>query len=467
MVVLEGINIMSYRKILVISAILLLVSCEKKTDQIIEEVVAVVNGVPIIKSEMVRRIELTAIPGIHKHKDRNKRALDMLIDELTLSQLAKERGLEDSPDYKEAIKFIEQQSLIRELFFEEIRTNAAPDSQIIDLALRKSLIRMTVKTLVTEDENIAENWIKFKKSGGNFKDLLKESEGDSMIRIGGSSFHWGDGTAPFQVEISAYQTAVGEMSGILKLPNGFAVLYVEHASQDIILTPYQVSIKHSQVKEVLQARMESVLADDYVSKLMKPVTVKQKGDGLEAVIKFIERRLELNEDDESPLSQIMNEELTISDDIDLSLPVIKTPDFMWDGHDVTVMLRNYNYPIDKSSRASLRKTMTDFLKSSVTDHYLAVRAKQIGLQSADRVKEDVKMWSTYFLSIKGLGSFANEDSTLNKEGIIRQVKALRDMAEIEIKHDYLDRIELTGIPMITVWNNRFNQHLAVPPLMKY
>ena len=117
MVVLEGINIMSYRKILVISAILLLVSCEKKTDQIIEEVVAVVNGVPIIKSEMVRWIELTAIPGIHKHKDRNKRALDMLIDELTLSQLAKERGLEDSPDYKEAIKFIEQQSLIRELFF--------------------------------------------------------------------------------------------------------------------------------------------------------------------------------------------------------------------------------------------------------------------------------------------------------------------------------------------------------------
>ena len=48
--------------------------------------------------------------------------LDMLIDELTLSQLAKERDFESSPDYKEAIEFIEQQSLIRELFFEKIRT---------------------------------------------------------------------------------------------------------------------------------------------------------------------------------------------------------------------------------------------------------------------------------------------------------------------------------------------------------
>jgi len=163
----------------------------------------------------------------------------------------------------------------------------------------------------------------------------------------------------------------------------------------------------------------------------------------------------------------MNEELTVSDDADLSLPVIKTPDFIWNGYDVKVLLKKYNYPIDKNSRASLRKTMTGFLKSSITDHYLAARAKQIGLQSAERVKEDVKMWSTYFLSLKGLSTFAKEDSTLDKEGVKNRVKALRETAQIEVKHDFLESIELTGIPMIVVWNNRFNQHLAVPPLMKY
>ncbi len=446
---------------------LLFVSCEKPSDPIIGDVIAVVNGVPITKREMVRRIELTPVLGIHKHKDRNKRALDMLIDELTLSQLAKERGFEDAPDYKEAIEFIEQQSLIRELFFEKIRTNAVPDSQTIDLALRKSLIRMTVKTLVTEEKNIADKWIKFIKSGGMFNDLIKESESDSRIRIGGSSFHWGDGTAPFLVEKTTYQTAVGKTSGILKLPNGFAIIYVEHAAQDIILSPYEVSIKRSQVKEVLQARKESVIADDYVAKLMKSVTVKQKGDGLEAVIKFIEKRLELNEDDESPLSQILNEELSVTDNVNLSLPVINTPDFIWNGHDVTVLLRNFNYPIDKSSRASLRKTMTEFLKSAVTDHYLALRAENLGLQSAERVKEDIKMWGTYFLSLKGLSTFAKKDSTLDKEGVKSRVKALRETAQIEIKHNILEGIELTGIPMIVVWNNRFNQHLAAPPLMKY
>ena len=447
---------------------MLSVSCEKKADTIIEEVIAVVNGATITKREMIRRIELTAVLGIHKYKDRNKRVLDMLIDELILSQYGKEQGFEDSPDYKEAIEFIEQQSLIRELFFEEIRTNAAPDSRIIDLALKKSLIRMTVKTIVTEEKNIADKWTKFIKSGGNFSDLLKESESDTRIQIGGSSFHWGDGTAPFPVEKAAYQTAVGGMSGILKLPNGYAILYVENAAQDIILSPYEVSIKQLQVKEVLKARMESVLADDYVIKLLKSVTVKQKGEGLEAVINFIQRRLELNEDDETPLAKIMNKELTLSDENDLFQPVIMTTDFIWNGHDITVLLRNYNYPIDKSSRASLRKSMAEFLKSSVTDHYLAERAKQVGLRSAERVKEDVKMWSTYFLSIKVLSEFATDDSTMNdREAVVRKVKALREVARIEVKNDYLKKIELTGIPMIVVWNNRFNQHLAVPPLMKY
>ncbi len=210
------------------------------------------------------------------------------------------------------------------------------------------------------------------------------------------------------------------------------------------------------------------MADDYVTKLMKPITVKQKGDGLEAVIKFIERRLELNKDDESSLAQIMNEELTLSDDIDLSLPVIKTPGFVWSGNDVAALLRNYNYPINKSSRTLLRKTMTEFLKSAVTDHYLAARAEQHGLQSAERVREDVRIWSRYFLSLKGLSAFADHDSTQNdRETVVRQVKALRARAQIEINHDFLESIALTGIPMIAVWKNRFNQHLAAPPLMNH
>ncbi len=459
---------MSYRKSLVILLLFLLTACAKKTDPLPGEVVAVVNGVTITKREMIKRIELTPIPGIHRHKERNKRALDMLIDELTLSQWAVAQGFDESPDYKEAVAFIEQQALIRELFFEEIRSNAAPDSLKIDLALRKSMLRLTVQTLVTDDKEIADEWRKLINSGKIFKDLAEDYKTDPRIKITGLSFHWGDGTVPIKIEDEAYRIRVNETSTVLKLPKSFAILYVENVAQDVFLTPYDVSKKQSQIKEVLRARKETVLANEYVTKLMNPITVEQKGDGFEAVVKFIEKRLELNENDELPLAQIMNEELTPSDDIDLSLPVIKTLGFVWNGNDVAVLLRNYNYPINKSSRASLSKTMTDFLKNAVTDHYLAARAEQVGLLSAERVKEDVQMWSRYFLSVKGISAFVDHDSTLNdREAIARQVKALRERAQIEINHDFLESIELTGIPMIAVWKNRFNNHLAAPPFVHY
>ena len=458
---------MSYRKSLLLLLLLSLASCAKKTDPLPDEVVAVVNGVPITKREMVRRTELTPILGFHRHKERSKRALDMLIDELTLSQWAASKGFEDSPDYKEAVAFIEQQALIRELFFVEIRSNAEPDSLKIDLALRKSMVRLSVQTLVTESKDVADKWSELIKSGEMFTDLAEDNETDSGIKIKSWSFHWGDGIVPIQVENAAYLTNVGEMSTVIKLPNSFVILQVENMVQDVFLTPYDVSKKKSQIKEVLRARKETILANEYVSELMEPITVQQMGDGLESVVKFIQKRMELNENDELPLPQIMNEELALSDDIDLSPPVVKAPGFAWNGNDVMALLRNYNYPINKSSRASLHNTMTDFLKSAVTDHYLAERAEYKGLQTAERVKEDVQMWSRYFLSLKGLRAMADNDSTMNDREIARQVKALRESAEIKINHDFLKSIELTGIPMVAVWKNRFNQHLAVPPLIQY
>lgn len=456
------------RKSLAMLLFLLLFACAEESEKLVNDVVAVVNGVPITKREMVRRIELTAIPGIHRHKNRNKRALDMLIDELTLSQWATEQGFEDSPNYKEAVAFIEQQAMIRELFFEEIRRNAVPDSQNIDLALKKSMVRLTVQTLVTENKDVADKWSELINSGKTFKDLMEDYEVNDGKKIKSWLIHWGDGTVPIQVENAAYEIGVDETSTVIKLDNSFVILHVENAAQDVILTPYDVIKKQSQIKEVLRARKETVLANEYVSKLMQPITVQQKGEGFEAVVKFIERRLELNKNDELPLAQIMNEELTLSDDLDLSLPVIKTPDFVWNGKDVAVLLRNYNYPINKSSRASLSKTMTDFLKSAVTDHYLAARAEQNGLQSAERVKGDVQIWSRYFLSLKGLSALTDTDSTRNdKEAIAKQVKALREGAVIEINHDLLESIELTGIPMLTVWKNRFSKHLVAPPLVQF
>ena len=70
-------------------------SCTRKKDQIAPETLALVNGVPITKEELVKRLELTPLPEFHKKGGRNKRALNLLIDELVVSQWAQEQGLGD------------------------------------------------------------------------------------------------------------------------------------------------------------------------------------------------------------------------------------------------------------------------------------------------------------------------------------------------------------------------------------
>ncbi len=146
----------------------------KRADDPSQHEIAVINGASITKEELIRRLELTPLPEFHKPGGRNKRALNLLIDELVVSQWAKGQGLEDSPGYKEAIDFVKQQAMTRELFFEEIRNRAEPDPQQNEEILPKSLQRVTVDVLFTRDESTADEWNQELQQGASFDEVVKD-----------------------------------------------------------------------------------------------------------------------------------------------------------------------------------------------------------------------------------------------------------------------------------------------------
>lgn len=445
--------------------ILIMGSCSKKRDQIAPETLALVNGVPITKQELVKRVELTPLPEFHKKGGRNKRALNLLIDELVVSLWAQEQGLDDSTDYKEMLGFVKQQALIRELFFEEIRAQADPDSEQVRQALEKSIQQLTVLTLFTEDENIAEEWRKALRSGEIFDDLVKETKGNPFVRIDSLSFHWGDGTVPIDIEKIAYRLEPGKPSELLKLDNGFGIIAVVNKVQDIILTPYDISSKWQQVKQVLRARNESRLANEYVDRLLTHLNITQKATGFIAVTRYLEEKMTSDSKGLLQLPLVQNEEYQFPD---LDLTVLKTPDFSWTGKDVLKILRKYNFPINTENSKAMQKSLTRFLKVAVRDHYLSQRAKQLGLESKKRVREDVQMWGRYFLYMKGIYAFTAGDSALkNINTVANRISELRANAEITINNNLLENIELTGIPMVVFWNNDLSRQLAVPPLIEF
>ena len=117
----------------------------KRADDPSQHEIAVINGASITKEEFIRRLELTPLPEFHKPGGRNKRALNLLIDELVVSQWAKGQGLEDSPGYKEAIDFVKQQAMIRELFLDRKSTRLNSSHKPISYAVFRLKKKMKKK----------------------------------------------------------------------------------------------------------------------------------------------------------------------------------------------------------------------------------------------------------------------------------------------------------------------------------
>ena len=449
-------------------ATFLIISCAEKTAPLPAQTVAHVNGVPITKEELVIRLELTILPEFHELKGRNNQVLDILIDELVVSEWAENEGLTASPDYQEALDFVKQQALIRELFFEVFRKSAEPDSENIQLAVLKSTRQLSIQTLYTENHAISEMWRQSIHAGKTFTDLVNESTDNPFIHVNNSSFHWGDGTVPISIENIAYQLELGESSDLLELNNVYLIFAVRSMEQDVIITEYEYSLKWQRIKQVLQARTELRLANEYVDRYLTPLGITQRATGFLEISRYIEARLGIISEDTLPHPPLPGNEINIRKNYNLELPVVETPDYTWTGRDVLSILRKYNFRINSKSSKTLRATLTRFLKAAVRDQYLAERAKQLGLESKQRVESNVQMWARYFLYQQGVKTFAERDTTLTLPAMIAdKITELRSAAHITINQELLDSIESTGIPMVAFWNGDITRQLAVPPLAEF
>jgi parvulin-like peptidyl-prolyl isomerase len=442
--------------------------CTREPEAWTDDVVARVNGTPITKSELVRRAELTPSPGFHRPGQRNRQVLDILIDEMVVSRWAEANDLDKDPDYRSALDFVRKQALIRELYFDQIRTRAAPDTQAVEEALRQSLYRVSTRFLFTSDEQIAQAWREALRERKPFERLTEEWQDEPAVRSGDQSFHWGDGTVPPPVEEAAYRLAPGEVSGVIQLPTGFVVVAVQHRVQDVIPTPYDRAQRRDRVRQVLQARQETVLANRYVDQLLTPLGITQKAQGFQAMLDFLMVNTNFTDHDSVVSVADYNTELPRAEGYELSLPVVVTPDFTWDGREVLSLLRNYHYPLATGNRKELQADLTRFLKIAVRDHYLAERALELGLETRSRVQRDLATWGRYFLFLKGVSAFRHRAGETTGDTLVADwLDRLREQSRIEINSPLLRSINLTGIPMLTVWNTDVGKQLVVPPLLSF
>ncbi len=442
--------------------------CSKENNIADDKIIATVNDQYIVLDDFVKRLELTPLQGTNK-TNRKQKALDICIDEHLVSHWAQQNQIDQNPGFIETLELINKRTLIRELFYHEVRELIKPDSVELHEAFIQSLFRNDVVGLYTENQTIVDEWKELINSNYSFSKILQKWGNDSQVRIDSASFHWGDGAVPVLIDKAAYSIEPGEYSDIIKLPQGHGLLFVKNRVQDKFLTQDQIPLKQQEVLTVLKARMETIRANEYVKNLMAGKHVTTKAEGVSELIRVLQPYVKGTTINELLISFSQDTSLSLNTEINrLDLPVIVTPDFTWSIRETIKILYQYNFPHQESNEQSLIKNIIQLLKNAVRDEYLYRKALELDLNKSLAAQKDYGLWKRYLLYRKGVSTFiANVDPDNRRKVLTAWLNSLRKDAEIRVNNQLLNSVNYTGIQMLTFWNDNSSLQLAVPPLIDF
>ncbi len=442
--------------------------CSKENNITEYKIIATVNDQNIVLDDFVRRLEMTPLPGVNK-SNRKQKALDILIDEYLVSHWTQQNQIDKEPGFNEALELINKRTLIRELFYHEVRDLIKPDSVELREAFIQSLFRNDVVGLYTENQFIVNEWKELIESKYSFSDILQKWGNNSQVRIDSASFHWGDGAVPVLIDKVAYSIEPGEYSDIINLTQGYGLLFVKNRVQDKFLSRDQIPLKQQTVATVLKARMETIRANEYVINLMAGRHVTTKAEGFRELISVLQPYVKGGTINELLISLSPATSLSLNPELDrLDLPVIVTPDFIWSIRDVLKILYQYNFPLQESDELRLIKNLVRLLKNAVRDEYLYRKALELGLNESLTAQKDYGLWKRYLLYRKGVSTFiANVDPDERQKVLTAWLNSLREDAKIRVNDQLLNAVNFTGIQMLAFWIDDSSPQLAVPPLIDF
>ena len=264
----------------------------------VAEVVAEVNGVTITKAQLVSRLELTTMLKSSPSMDIVDEALSILIDEILVSQWAETNDFHQNEDYYKRISFTRRQALIRELYYLEIRNQSVPSQGEIDDVFQKSLQQLTIGILLTQDLGISSEGNLLIGGGETYEEIKEIYDGNIYVQDSVLAFHWGGSDVPRQMQEISFDTKVGGVSDIFKVPFGFGILSVRSRITDIFINTYGHNQNRQEISKIIQARKEDVFASMYTEKLLKNIIVQQIGSGFKEVSGYLASRGNLNNDQE-------------------------------------------------------------------------------------------------------------------------------------------------------------------------
>jgi nitroreductase len=151
--------------------------------------------------------------------------LDRIIDVRLIVQEAREMGLTERPDYKQALEAF-RASTLRTMLQQQAAANAKPDKADVDRFYKAAVKEWKVRSVMFDKEEDAKKFKEAVAQGGSFDKLAKASVAEKKARGGEPGYVSVEKMLP-ELARAADKLKTGEVSPPVKVENGWVVLKLE------------------------------------------------------------------------------------------------------------------------------------------------------------------------------------------------------------------------------------------------
>lgn len=422
------------------------------------DVVASAGNRLITATELQQRAETSPELFIRSSNPDKEKLVDILVVEKLLAQHAQELGLDSSEKIKELTDFIERLALNRMLYKEKVQKTVTLTPGEIDSAMQFLAQQRSVSFFYFRDAVRAREFYDiFSESGSTFKALTACG---SLEVIDTTAYQkqitWGE---MMVLDDIAYRLNKGEISPLIDLKPGFAVMRIDNITHNAVLSETERNKLEIKARRILRARKEAKRSSQYVSEFMRQQNIRFVEVVANPMLDVLGRRLYETEIDAGAGQPfLLSETFLEKARLDLEMLNDEIVVYFKDGHiRVSSFIKNwyaFRFPLQHGSLSSIKKQLNDQFSLVLRELLLAREAKRLGYDRHSGIQAEKQIWQDYYLSEAVTEWYGDR--------LIDQIKILIKTHQISLYPKALQNLDFTPIPVLAVRPGQYSSRLNPP-----
>ena len=392
-------------------------------------VVARAGNVFISEEEFLQRYELLPAFGRHRTSKANADKFELLyslVAEKLLAQQGVEWGIESNPGFRADVEEIRKLLARDELYREEIVRKVSIPSAELHQGIACAQVELFVRYI----------YLPLRKDALFIRTLVKRPADFRTLRID-SSYHaiqdtatviWGD--ADPEVEQAAYSLRVGQISPVIEAGSGYYILTLVSRSRNAFYSGMTADVLHERVETAIRRRRERARLDAFVAEVLKDKVGYARREPMRRLAAGVRRAL--SDVDRDSIVVLLPSRAAIArkicaDALEDTIAIAGTR--VWRLSEVLNLLERKSFGVPRDRLSEIPGRLNVEVEVLVQQELLAQEALRRKLDQVTDVRDQIAMWSQYFLA-EGVKDSLTRSVVVSDDEVWKQMRTQNPNASI-------------------------------------